>query len=37
MLPNIKACQSETAHQDTPPQNPPSCCTQVVCLQKDHF
>ena len=37
MLANIKAYQSRTVSHCSPSQNSPSCCTRVVCLQKDHF
>ena len=37
MLSYIKAYQSDTVSQCSPSQNSPSCCTQVVCLQNDHF
>ena len=34
---NIKAYQPETASQRSTSQNSPSCCAQIVCLQKDDF
>ena len=37
MLSHIKAYQLERASQRFSSQNSRSCCTQVICVQKDHF